>query len=76
MVQEERCAGSASVPRHPRDEKLCRAIHLTYLEPAATQELAAERLGLPFSSYRRHLTSGIARVTASLWRLELRGLAS
>ena len=49
---------------------------ITYLEPAATQELAAERLGLPFSSYRRHLTTGIARVTAALWNRELHGTAS
>jgi hypothetical protein len=56
---------------NPRDEKLYRAIHRTYLEPAATQELAAERLGLPFSTYRRHLTTGIARITASLWQREL-----
>ena len=61
---------------NPRDEKLYRAIHRTYLEPAATQELAAERLGLPFSSYRRHLTTGIARITASLWWRELHGIAS
>jgi hypothetical protein len=61
---------------NPRDEKLYRAIHRTYLEPAASQELAAERLGLPFSSYRRHLTAGIARITASLWWRELHGLAT
>jgi hypothetical protein len=61
---------------NPRDEKLYRAIHRTYLEPAATQELAAELLDLPFSSYRRHLTTGIARITASLWQRELHGPAS
>jgi hypothetical protein len=59
----------------PRDEKLYRALQRTYLEPAATQELAAERLGLPFSTYRRHLGRGVARVTASLWRQELHGSA-
>lgn len=58
---------------NPRDEKLYRALHRTYLEPAATQELAAERLGLPFSTYRRHLTGGIERVTGWLWQRELSG---
>ena len=58
---------------NPRDEKLYRALRRTYLEPAATQELAAELLGLPFSTYRYHLTTGIARVTAWLWRRELHG---
>ncbi len=59
---------------NPRDEKLYRAVHRTYLEPVATQELAAERLGLPFSSYRRHLTAGIERITAWLWQRELHGV--
>ncbi|MEO3876306.1 hypothetical protein ABGB18_46720 [Nonomuraea sp. B12E4] len=35
-----------------------------------TQELAAERLGLPFTTYRRHLTAGIERVCADLWHQE------
>jgi hypothetical protein len=59
---------------HPRDDKLYRALLRTYFEPAATQELAAERLGLPFSSYRDHLTAGIARVTDWLWQRELHGV--
>jgi hypothetical protein len=56
---------------HPRDEKLFRALDQTYLHPAATQEAAAERLDLPFSTYRRHLTSGIQRLTEFLWRQEV-----
>lgn len=55
-----------SLRGHPRDEKLFRALDRTYLRPAATQEGAAEVLGLPFSTYRRHLTQGIARVAARL----------
>ncbi|HEY8474208.1 MAG TPA: ATP-binding protein [Natronosporangium sp.] len=58
---------------NPRDEKLYRAVHRTYLEPAATQELAAERLGLPFSTYRRHLTAGVDRIAEWLWQRELSG---
>jgi hypothetical protein len=57
----------------PRDRKLYRALERTYLEPAETQEAAAELLGLPFSTYRYQLTSGTARVTEWLWRLELEG---
>jgi len=37
---------------NPRDERLYRALVAAFLQPAATQELAAERLGLPFSTYR------------------------
>ena len=55
---------------HPRDEKLFRALDQTYLHPAPTQEAAAELLDLPFSTYRRHLTSGIQRLTEILWRQE------
>jgi RecA/RadA recombinase len=58
---------------NPRDEKLYRAVHRTYLQPAATQELAAQQLGLPFSTYRRHLTAGVDRICAWLWRRELAG---
>jgi DNA-directed RNA polymerase specialized sigma24 family protein len=57
----------------PRDEKLHRALARTYVRPAQTQELAAEALGLPFSTYRRHLTRGVERVTEWLWERELYG---
>ena len=43
---------------HPRDAKLARALDRTYLRPAPTQEAAAAALGLPFSTYRGHLTRG------------------
>jgi len=55
---------------HPRDERLFRAVDRTYLRPAPTQERAAELLGLPFSTYRRHLTQGVARIAARLWERE------
>jgi hypothetical protein len=60
-----------SLRRHPRDEKLFRAIDQTYFHPAPTQESAAELLDLPFSTYRRHLTSGVQRLTEILWRQEV-----
>jgi hypothetical protein len=56
---------------HPRDEKLFRALDRTYFHPAPTQEAAAEQLDLPFSTYRRHLTSGIQRLTEMLWQQEI-----
>jgi hypothetical protein len=56
---------------NPKDEKLYRAIHATYLEPAPTQEQAAERLELPFNTYRYHLDNGLKRITAWLWQREL-----
>jgi hypothetical protein len=60
--------------RHPRDEKLYRAVACTYLEPAGTQELAAERLGLPYNTYRYRLAAGIARIRERLWQRELQAV--
>jgi len=57
----------------PRDAKLARALERTYLKPAPTQEAAAELLGLPFSTYRGHLTRGVERVAEWLWKRELYG---
>ena len=59
--------------RHPRDDKLLRAVERTYVRPAPNQEAAAELLGLPFSTYRRHLSQGVQRVVAFLWDHELYG---
>jgi hypothetical protein len=56
-----------------RDEKLKAALSSTYIKPAATQELAAERLDLPFSTYRRHLTAAVDHVIDWLWQRELHG---
>jgi hypothetical protein len=56
-----------------RGEKLVRALECTYLRPAPTQEAAAELLGLPFSTYRGHLTRGVERIVDWLWQRELYG---
>jgi hypothetical protein len=61
--------------QHPRDDKLLRAVERTYLRPAPTQEAAAEVLALPFSTYRRHLSQGVARIIAWLWDHEVYGSA-
>ncbi|MCA0458576.1 MAG: ATP-binding protein [Chloroflexi bacterium] len=57
-----------------RETKFYRPLYHTYLQPAATQEQAAELLDLPFSSYRRHLKNGITRVVEILWAQEIGGL--
>jgi hypothetical protein len=57
----------------PKEAKLYRALYHTYIQPAPTQEQAAEMLDLPFSTYRRHLKSAIERVTEILWNWELQG---
>lgn len=57
----------------PRENKFYRALDHTYLHPAPTQERAAELMDLPFSTFRRHLKSGIAAVSDLLWRDEIGG---
>jgi hypothetical protein len=55
----------------PRETKLYRAVYHTYISPAPTQEQAAELLDLPFSTYRRHLKEGMARIVELLWESEV-----
>jgi hypothetical protein len=43
----------------------------TYLKGAPTQEAAAEVLGLPFSTYRRHLSKAVEQLTELLWAAEI-----
>ena len=57
----------------PKNEKCYRAVFRTYLEPAASQEIAAELLDLPFSTYRRHLSRGVEQIVTWLWQHELSG---
>ena len=66
-------AAVETLREHPRDDKLWRAVERTYVRSAATQERAAAALGLPFSTYRRHLTLGVDRVVAWLWDQEVYG---
>ncbi|MCX4993600.1 ATP-binding protein [Streptomyces sp. NBC_00568] len=56
-------------------EKRHRAVTVTHFRGSPTQEAAAERLGLPYSTYRRHLASAIERISDLLWHHELRGEA-
>jgi TolB-like protein/Flp pilus assembly protein TadD len=53
-----------------RDQRLYRVLELTYFNPAPKQEAAAERLGMSFSTYRRHLAAGVDRLTEWLWQRE------
>ena len=64
-------AAAETLTRHPKDQRLYRALRHTYLQPIGTQEAVAERLDLPFSTYRYHLATAIERVTETLWQQEL-----
>jgi hypothetical protein len=53
--------------------KYHQAVVATFLRGVPTQEAVAHRLGLPFSTYRRHLGRGIELLSEKLWRRELAG---
>ncbi|MBV8406527.1 MAG: adenylate/guanylate cyclase domain-containing protein [Alphaproteobacteria bacterium] len=55
-----------------RDEKLRRAIEFTYFRPGPKQAATAERLGLAFGTYRRHLATALDRLARWLWDRERR----
>jgi hypothetical protein len=55
----------------PRATKEYCAVHATFFLPVPTQEAAAARLDLPFSTYRRHLARGTERICEYLWDREL-----
>jgi hypothetical protein len=63
----------AALEESPRKAKFARVLHRTFIKPASTQERAAELLDLPFSTYRRHLKSGIDEVVRALWLREIGG---
>jgi hypothetical protein len=54
-----------------RNLKLYRAVYHTYLQPAPSQEAAAELLDVPYSTFRRHLAQGVNQMIAYLWQLEI-----
>ena len=62
---------AAALEASPRDARAYRAVNRTYLRPAGTQERAAEVLGLPSSTYRRHLADGVERMVELLWDREV-----
>ncbi|WP_190195940.1 ATP-binding protein [Streptomyces djakartensis] len=64
----------AALPRERGGAKRHRALVTTYVKGAPTQQAAAHRLGLPFSTYRRHLTGAVQRVCDLLWQWELNGV--
>ena len=67
-------AGAArQLDESARERPYFRALDLTYFRPAPTQAIAAERLDLPFSTYRRHLRRGIDHVVDALWQVETGG---
>jgi hypothetical protein len=60
------CLGS-----EPKGDLLRAVLQCTFVRAAPTQEAAAEVLGLPFSTYRRHLARALEQLTDLLWAVEI-----
>jgi hypothetical protein len=60
-----------AIGRERKGEVIEPVLRRTFVTPAPTQEAAAEVVGLPFSTYRRHLARGIERLTDVLWAVEI-----
>jgi DNA-directed RNA polymerase specialized sigma24 family protein len=53
------------------DQPLEAVLRRTFVRGAPTQEAAAEVLGLPFGTYRRHLAKALEQLTDVLWAVEI-----
>ncbi|MGW0606161.1 AAA family ATPase [Streptomyces sp. NPDC002640] len=58
----------------PRDAKLHRVLATAYFHRVPSHMVAAERLSLPYSTYRRHLRRGVDKVCDILWQRETAGV--
>ncbi len=63
--------GVALLQQNVKQAKAFKALDRTYLRPAASQEQAAELLGLPYSTFRRHLATALNELIQFLWQKEL-----
>ncbi|HEY2314621.1 MAG TPA: ATP-binding protein [Streptosporangiaceae bacterium] len=63
---EQALDATSGIPRAVRGHD---AVVATYLTGAPTQQAAARRLGLPFSTYRRHLKGGLQDLSDRLWKV-------
>lgn len=64
-------AGVRAASADRRGAESGRVLERTYLKGAPSQEAAAELLGLPFGTYRRHLQQALERVGEVLWAVEI-----
>ncbi len=62
---------AAKLGQTPRLQRWQQVLETAYLHPTEPQEQAAERLGLPFSTYRRYLKAGMTWTAENLWSQEL-----
>jgi hypothetical protein len=68
-------AALETLRQDPRQAKYHRVLVATFVQGAPTQEAAAERLDLPYSTYRRHLARGLDGLCALLWKAETHGIS-
>jgi hypothetical protein len=72
-VRDRIVAGIDRLPDEPKGEHARAVLRRTFIRPAASREAAAEALGLPFSTYRRHLAKAVDQLVEQLWSAEIHG---
>jgi hypothetical protein len=70
-LREAILEGIDRLAEQQRTLPLGRVLDRTFVHAAATQEMAAEVLDLPFSTYRRHLAKAVDELTDVLWSVEI-----
>ena len=70
-VRERVEAAIECLPDGAKGEHARAVLRRTFVRPAPSREAAAEALGLPFSTYRRHLAKAIDQLTELLWSQEI-----
>jgi hypothetical protein len=70
-LRESICGAIEQLADEPRARDLYGVLDQTYVRRAPTQEAAAEVLGLPFSTYRRHHAAALERLSDLLWAVEI-----
>lgn len=71
QVRATVCEAVRRLADEPKGDQLRAVLHRTFIRAAPTHEAAAEALGLPFSTYRRHLAKAVDQVTEVLWSMEI-----
>ncbi|MEZ4698226.1 MAG: ATP-binding protein [Rhodothermales bacterium] len=71
LLQERIVSAVDELAANPKLEKARRAVTRMYIKPAGSQEMAAEVLDMPFSTFRRHLKKGVTELGEALWLIEI-----
>ena len=71
FLKDQLTAALKEIETSPVDGKYHRVLYRSFINPVGSQEKTADFLNMSFSTYRRYLAAGVARLAEILWGLEL-----